>query len=315
MTRANLRDASMSAKLLYSSFLVMAGIGYIAALIFLYMTHAGLDSKPGIDIADIVESYYGNRSGTRLEAAIRGPMKSHIKRSERDIVAAWVSAGASKEGYEAAVKPIVQQDCMACHNPTSSAALKIPDLSSLSGLQQVTKVDKGESIKSLVMLSHIHLFGISLVLFAVGAIFISTELTPWLKHPLIVLPFVAILADIVSWFLTKWYPLYAYVVVIGGALMGLAMGAQILISLYQMWLVPHNPGARNADRWIKLLERVVGVTGSTFRIHKAALIPGFKQGNVLFRYKAMATLESAAPSSRSEIDERTRVNHLSIIRT
>lgn len=241
MTGANLRDATMSAKLLYSSFLVLAGIGYIAALVFLYMTHAGLDGKPGIDMADIVESYYGNRSGTRLEAAIGGPMKSHIKRSERDIVAAWLSSGASKEGYEAKVKPILQQDCMACHNPASSAALKIPDLSTFNGLQQVTKVDKGASIQSLVSLSHIHLFGISLVLFAVGVIFIRAELAPWLKYPLIVLPFAAILADIVSWFLTTLYPLYAYVVVIGGALMGLAMGAQILISLYQMWLAPPEP--------------------------------------------------------------------------
>ena len=241
MTGASLRGASMSAKLLYSSFLILTGIGYIAALAFLYMTHAGLDGKPGVNMADIVESYYGNRTGTRLEAAIRGPMKSHIKRPERDIVAAWLSSGASEKDYEARVKPILQQDCMTCHNPASSATLKIPDLSTFSGLQQVTKVDKGASILSLVGLSHVHLFGISLVLFAVGVIFIRAELTSWLKYPLIVLPFVAILADIVAWFMTRLYPLYAYVVVIGGALMGLAMGAQILISLYQMWLVSPEP--------------------------------------------------------------------------
>lgn len=78
MTPANLRNARMSAKLLYSSFPILTGIGYIAALISLYMTHVGLDGKPGIDMRDIVESHYGNapsevrrRSARPVPATVR----------------------------------------------------------------------------------------------------------------------------------------------------------------------------------------------------------------------------------------------------
>lgn len=51
------------------------------------------------------------------------------------------------------------------------------------------------------------------------------------------LPFAAIIADIVAWFLTKWDPVYAYTVVTAGAVLGLAWGGQILISLYQLWFL------------------------------------------------------------------------------
>jgi hypothetical protein len=43
------------------------------------------------------------------------------------------------------------------------------------------------------------------------------------------------LLDVVSWFITKTTPSFAYVVVYSGALMGISMGLQILLSIYQMW--------------------------------------------------------------------------------
>ncbi len=49
------------------------------------------------------------------------------------------------------------------------------------------------------------------------------------------IPFAAMLLDIVSWFITKSTRAIAYVVVYSGALMGLSMGLQTLLSNYQMW--------------------------------------------------------------------------------
>jgi hypothetical protein len=44
--------------------------------------------------------------------------------------------------------------------------------------------------------------------------------------------------DIGSWWFTKYVDpaFFAYVVVVGGACMGLALAAQIFISLWQMWI-------------------------------------------------------------------------------
>jgi uncharacterized membrane protein len=43
------------------------------------------------------------------------------------------------------------------------------------------------------------------------------------------------LADILSWFVTKILPGFAYVVFIAGALLYLSIAVQIVVSLYQMW--------------------------------------------------------------------------------
>lgn len=50
-------------------------------------------------------------------------------------------------------------------------------------------------------------------------------------------PFVAMLCDVLAWFLTKLDPVYAYTVVIAGAVLGFSMAMQILISLYQIWFL------------------------------------------------------------------------------
>jgi hypothetical protein len=62
-----------------------------------------------------------------------------------------------------------------------------------------------------------------------------------LKRTIVVIPFLAMLVDILSWFAARSIPQFAYVVVGAGALMGASMGIQILVSLYQMWIYPFHP--------------------------------------------------------------------------
>ncbi|MBI3672069.1 MAG: hypothetical protein HY245_01315 [Rhizobiales bacterium] len=231
----------MSEKLIYTAFLFIMGIGYLMAMVYLYTTHEWHDGKPGLSIEDIVDTYYGNRSGTRLEAALRGPMANYIELGDRHHVVSWLKSGAPEKEYTSVVRAILEKTCLACHSPASG--LKIPDLSTYAGIRQVAEVDTGESLHTLMRVSHIHLFGIGLVLFGIGMIFSLSAIRPWLKYTLIVTPFAAMFADILAWFLTKWDPFYAYTVVTSGALLGLALSAQILISLYQIWFLKRPVGA------------------------------------------------------------------------
>lgn len=97
--------------------------------------------------------------------------------------------------------------------------------------------------------SHIHLFGVSIIFLLTGAIFAFSETPVWFRVCLVVVPYLSILMDIGSWWFTKYVDpaFFAYVVVVGGAGMGLALGAQILISLWQMW--------------IDLVKAAIGATG------------------------------------------------------
>ena len=79
-----------------------------------------------------------------------------------------------------------------------------------------------------------YLFGISLLLFFLGSIFIHAELNTSFKRVLVIVPMLSLFIDILVWFLTKWDPAYAWVVVSAGSMLGASMGMQIVISLYQI---------------------------------------------------------------------------------
>ncbi|NOU00891.1 MAG: hypothetical protein HOO95_04875 [Gallionella sp.] len=232
---------TLSEKLLYTSFLLLVGLGYLMAISYLYVTHEKNDGKPGLSVSDVASSYYGNRSGTRLEAAIRGPMSGFIEEEDRMRLVAWLKDGAGEDHYAKEIHPILEKTCLNCHNKATSPNL--PDFTTYAGLHEVSQVDTGMSIASLLKLSHIHLLGISMLLFVIGFIFIQSEINVHFKRFLVVSPMVAVFVDVASWFLTKWDDHYAIVVIVAGGILGFSMALQILISLYQIWFLkrPDNP--------------------------------------------------------------------------
>jgi len=119
-----------------------------------------------------------------------------------------------------------------CH--TSSINPSLPDLTHYATVAEVAHGGDA-TISTLDRVSHIHLFGIAFILFFIGKIFLLCDLNVYIKRVAVVIPFAAMLLDIVSWFITKSTPAFAFVVVYSGALMGLSMGLQILLSIYQMW--------------------------------------------------------------------------------
>jgi len=86
--------------------------------------------------------------------------------------------------------------------------------------------------------SHTHLLGITFMFFIMGVIFSHAYLRPvWLKCTIIGIPFAAIFLDIISWYLTKIFAGFAYVVLVSGGLMGLSFGTMVVVSLLQMWIM------------------------------------------------------------------------------
>ncbi len=227
------KDISVSERILNTVFLLTIGLGYVAALANLYYTHQGLDGKSGLSIEDVVISYHGGNDQTRLGTAINGIMKSNLKySSDKDVIMKWIHEGADEPGYDADIAPILNRDCVICHSPTVNPSL--PDLTHYSTVSEVAHAG-GASIPTLVRVSHIHLFGIAFILFFIGKIFLLCDLNVYVKRVAVVIPFAAMLLDIISWFITKEISSFAYVVVFSGTLMGLSMGLQILLSIYQMW--------------------------------------------------------------------------------
>lgn len=232
------KDISVSERILNTVFLLTIGLGYLMALVNMYYTHQGRDGKRGLSIDDIVIMYHGSNSQTRLGAAINGIMEPNLKyKSDKEVIQKWIQDGAEKDGYDEKIAPILNRDCVHCHNPAANPSL--PDLTAFTGVAEVAHTG-GASIPALVRVSHIHLFGIAFILFFIGKIFLLCDMNIYVKRIAVVIPFVAMLLDVGSWFVTKHVREFAYVVVLSGALMGLSMGVQILLSVYQMWFYPRD---------------------------------------------------------------------------
>lgn len=223
-----------SLKTLYTMILIVLGIGYVFALIQIYEVHAGKDGRRGVSVEDIRIAYSGSKADTRLEIALKGAMASMLPAAEREQIFDWVRTHrASEPVYQADIAPIIAARCLACHNGSNP---HIPSLAGYEELRKMVVLDTGVSIGTLVRVSHIHLFGITFIFAFMGLIFCHAHMrSDVLKNVIIATPFVAIILDIASWWLTKVSTPFAYVVVVGGALMGASFAVQWLVSMYQMW--------------------------------------------------------------------------------
>ena len=220
-------------RVLFTGTLLVIGMGYMFALIYVYTSDAGKDGKPGLSVDDIIISYGGSSEGTKLEAALQGPMSAMLGESDLSEILNWVSNGATKDVYEARIQSVIEVNCLDCHDSSN------PHLSNLDSFESIKSVivqDTGKPLHTLVRVSHIHLFGVTFIFFIMGFIFSHAYLRPvWFKSLVMFTPFICIAADVSSWYFTKFYSPFAWVVLIAGGLMGLSFAIMWVTSMYQLW--------------------------------------------------------------------------------
>jgi len=244
--RQTLRDVPIPMKVLFTCLLLTLGIGYLFAVTYLYLVDIEPHSGQGKGlVSDVVDKYYGKRGETRLGASLQGAMGDNIAPAEKEHIFQWIKKGASAETFSE-VAPIFKDNCVICHSAESG--MPIPPLSTYEEVTVYTAVDMGQSVKSLVRVSHVHLFGMSFIFFLSGGIFAMSQVDVRWRVLLIATPFISIWVDIGSWWFTKLAPAFAYTVIIGGVLMGLSLLAQILISLWELWFLAEDDEACQAKR-------------------------------------------------------------------
>ena len=224
----------MSLRVLFTMVLLVFGVGYLMAMVQVWESHAGKDGDPMLSGKDLMIAYSGNKEGTKLETALRGPMQDMLPAEKRQVIFEWLHNGAKQEEFEAKINPILQEHCIACHNPEANPHL--PNLTKFDGVSKVTAKDEGMTIPTLVRVSHIHLFSITFIFFIVGYIFSHAYVRPtWIKCLVIAIPFATLITDVASWYLTKIWEGFAWMVIISGAFMGLCFATMWVISMWQMW--------------------------------------------------------------------------------
>ena len=234
----NLSSQGTALKSLFTGYLVVVAVGYMMALVQIQFTHGMADGKFGLSTDDIVYSYYGKRSGSTLEAKLNGSMKLKAPEEDRLKIINWVHKGAKEKTFhDNGIRKIMDTNCIACHSAASG--LPVPDFTKFENVAAVAETDTGASFSSLARVSHIHLFGISFIFMFVGLIFsLASGIPRALKSTVIVMPYVFLLIDIASWWLTKLNPHFAWLVIIGGSTMALSFAFMWIVSMYEMWIMP-----------------------------------------------------------------------------
>ncbi len=90
----------------------------------------------------------------------------------------------------------------------------------------------------LMQHTHTHMFGMSLMVFSIGLIFMFARSIPaWLKKFALVDGFVAVLIATSSFWLIRYVASWmAVLMVLSGILLGISLAVMLLVPLYEMWL-------------------------------------------------------------------------------
>ena len=158
MNTIKLNELSFVHKLLLSFFVFVMGYSYVFAQINLQVNtrRADGDESGLASIKDIVITYHGDRTKTRLGMKINGSMREHLP-TEDDKVAIenWIVADRTEEGYQA-IQGIFEDNCVRCH-PYDER----PDypLEAYEEVYAASEPDKGPSIGHLARFTHFHAFG------------------------------------------------------------------------------------------------------------------------------------------------------------
>lgn len=237
MTWLNLPNMPAPIKALFAGYLLVVGVGLCMAGLQIMLTHGLADGKVGLSVDDIVYSYYGDRSGSKLESKLDGSMKDKAPPEVRLDITRWVQEDAPEAQWEPHFKGVFAQHCIKCHSQIPG----IPDFTKFEEVKKAAALNEGATIEGLTRISHIHLFGIAFIFFFMGLIFsFAVNVPKTLKILAILFPFGFLILDVFSWWLTKWSPSFAWLTIIGGIGYSVASAFMWITSMYQMFILSRN---------------------------------------------------------------------------
>jgi hypothetical protein len=237
------RELPVSMRVLFSGALLVLGLGYLFAAMYVFAAHSGADNTPGLSVEDIKVTYSGSSGTTQLESALQGPMSGMLPQQDLATIIDWIHAGADKKNYTSSVAAIIETNCLACHDGSNP---HLSNLDSFENIQLVVAQDTGADLFTLVRVSHIHLFGLTFIFFLMGFIFSHAYIRPvWLKLLVIAAPFAGVSADVLGWYVTKVFTPFAWVVLAAGMVNALSFAVMWIVSMYQMWFYALPEHVRN----------------------------------------------------------------------
>jgi hypothetical protein len=167
------------------------------------------------------------------------------REAERLALVGWVEAGAPQAQYEADAFPL-PADFKFQDLPEAVRTTAAPLAPGAGGAAQHTAAEKWKeakrrqlSVDSLTQSTHAHLLTFSVLWALTGIVFAFTSYSTFLRCVLSPLVLVAQILDIACWWLARLEPpagpYFALAIMATGAVVGLCLTAQIVLSLWNMY--------------------------------------------------------------------------------
>ncbi|MEO1947642.1 MAG: elongation factor-1 alpha, partial [Methylophilaceae bacterium] len=100
MTWLNLPNMPSPIKALFAGYLLAIGVGLLMAGLQIMLTHGMADGEVGLSVDDIVYSYYGDRTHSKIASKLSGSMKDKAPLEIKREITSWVQDGTPEAEWD-----------------------------------------------------------------------------------------------------------------------------------------------------------------------------------------------------------------------
>lgn len=244
-----LRDLGVGARLALTSLVLTFLIGFAASAQHLVNHHENRDGQPGVSLTDLEGAYHGVSATAPLVSALERGHPEGLASEERALLLAWLGGERISEDYDnfdlgdSAPAEIVARSCVECHE-RGDATAEVPaleywdDVAKLAFSREIAAVPE----EILAASTHTHALTLAAISVAIGLLWLGTRWPRWLKDWSFALGGLALLADLVCWWLAREHAGLVVLIAVSGAAYSGVMVLALLGVLADLWL----PGGRSA---------------------------------------------------------------------
>ncbi|PCJ21545.1 MAG: hypothetical protein COB02_02815 [Candidatus Cloacimonadota bacterium] len=228
-----LNQLEFSLKILISLVLICLCIGLIQGYLYLNLKSQNKDLKK-TPLQQIEKRFYVPKISI-LEYKIKGSMRKYLETEEEyNLVYQWIKKKGNDQFYTEKVAVIIEESCIDCHSPDEKASFA--DFTDYQTLKSTTIFSYKPYLISMLRKAHPHMLMIPFIFLPLSLLIYFTPLASGKKSLLINAPFIFILIDINSWFLTIFNKNFSIFILIGGGLQALIFFINLFICFYYLWI-------------------------------------------------------------------------------
>jgi hypothetical protein len=226
--------------------LVLLG-GFAASYEHIRVHHGPRDGQPGLSMADVQGVYSGIQRTAPLLTALRRGHPEDLPATQRETLLRWLESPRISDDYDSldlgddAPAEILEASCLSCHSRNASLGDGIGTTIPLTYWDDVQKVAFSTEVEPLsreILLATTHTHALSMALIGLVLVLLAawTRFASQLVGLISLALGLGLALDIAGWWLARGAPGWTLVIVIGGALYGLACVLLTLLILAELWL-------------------------------------------------------------------------------